>query len=64
MKYKVNWDDIISAKEASEIFNKEVSYFRQLIRKEKITENVDYKKIGPTIAYSKSALEDYFKKRR
>ena len=64
MKCKVNWDDIISAKEASEIFNKEVSYFRQLRRKEKITENVDYKKIGPTIAYSKSALEDYFKKRR
>lgn len=61
---KVDWDDIISAKDAAEIFNKEVSYFRQLVRAEKITENVDYKKIGPTIAYSKSALEDYFKKRR
>lgn len=64
MKNKIDWNDIISAKDASELFNKEVSYFRRLVKEEKITENVDFKKIGPTIAYSKSALEDYFKKRR
>lgn len=62
MKSNANWDDLIDAKEASELFKKDASYFRYLVKEEKLTENVDCKKFGKTWVFSKKSLEKYFKK--
>lgn len=61
-KSKVDWDNLVSPKDAAEIFGKDESYFRRLAKSGKLTENIDFKKIGNTWVFSLESLEKYFKK--
>lgn len=61
-KNNIDWDDLIDAKIASELFNKDASYFRFLVKTERLTEGVDCKKLGKTWIFSKKSLEKFFNK--
>lgn len=60
-KDNVDWDRLLTSKEAATLYNKEESYFRQLIRAEKLIVGIDCKQFGKTWIFDKKALDKYFK---
>ena len=56
-------NEILTISEASDIWDKEVSTLRRVIKNSKFTEGVDYRKSGNTWLITKSAMERVYGKR-